>query len=71
MYSERLSMQFSKNIKLMIMSKVTKTQGFTLSLKDTFSEKSQRRGQIDDQGRFRVKLLSDKFVSKSILHAHK
>ena len=53
------------------MSKVTKTQGFTDSLKDTFSEKSQRRGQIDDQGRFRVKLLSDKFVSKSILHAHK
>ena len=55
----------------MIMSKVTKTQGFTDSLKDTFFKQSQRGGQIDDQGRFRVKLLSDKFVSKSILHAHK
>ena len=32
---------------LMIILKVTKTQGFTLSLEDTFLEKPQEGGQID------------------------
>ena len=31
----------------MIISKVTKNQGFTLSLEDTFLEKSQGGGQIE------------------------
>ena len=34
-------MKFSETIWLMIILKVTKTQGFTLSLEDTFSEKPQ------------------------------
>ena len=41
----------------MIILKVTKNQGFTLSLKDTFFEKPQgRRGQIDPPSRFRVNI---------------
>ena len=38
----------------MIILKVTKNQGFTLSLEDTFFEKPQW-GQIDLPNRFRVK----------------
>ena len=39
----------------MIILKVTKKQGFTLSLEDTFFEKPQEGGQIDRPSRFRVK----------------
>ena len=38
----------------MIILKITKDHGFTLSLEDTFSEKPQG-GQIDPASRFRVK----------------
>ena len=38
-----------------IILKVTKKQGFTLSLEDTFFGKPQERGQIDPASRFRVK----------------
>ena len=41
-------MKFSGKMQLMIILKVRKNQGFTLSLEDTFFEKSQ--------GHFRVKL---------------
>ena len=37
-------MKFSKKICLMIILKVTKNQGFTLSLEDTFFEKPQGGG---------------------------
>ena len=43
-------MKFSGKMCLMIMLKVTKNQGFTLCLEDTFFEKQQGRGgggQID------------------------
>ena len=39
-------MKFSEKMCLKMILKVTKTQGFTLSLKDAFSEKPQW-GQID------------------------
>ena len=39
----------------MIILKVTKKQGFTLSLEDTFFEKPQGRGQTDSPNRFRLK----------------
>ena len=40
----------------MIILKVTKDQGFTLALKDTFFEVTGGRGgQIDPSNRFRVK----------------
>ena len=39
----------------MIILKVTRKQGFTLSLEDTFSEKPQEEGQIDRPTRFKVK----------------
>ena len=34
-------MKFSGNMRLMMILKVTKNQGFTLCLEDTFSEKPQ------------------------------
>ena len=37
-------MKFSGNMWLMIVLKVTRKQGFTISLEDTFFEKSQGRG---------------------------
>ena len=40
-------MKFSGNISLMIILKVTKKQGFTLSLKKTFIKKVTGGGQID------------------------
>ena len=48
-------MKFSGKMWLMIIIKVTKKQGFKLSLEDTFFEKSQGEGQIDTPKRFRVK----------------
>ena len=62
-------MKFSENMYLMIILKVTKKQGFTLSLKDTFFEKPQG-SQFDSpplpppavlgltliKGRFKVKV---------------
>ena len=46
-----ISMKFSGKMWLMIILKVTKNQGFTLSLEDTFLKKPQggRGGQIDPQ----------------------
>ena len=52
------SMKFSGKMYLKIILKVTKTQGFTLSLEDTFFEKPQ------GVGRFRVK--ADKRQDKEI-----
>ena len=46
-------MNFSGN---MITLKVTKKQGFTLSLEDLFFEKTTGVCQIDPHNRFRVKL---------------
>ena len=40
-------MKFSGKVCLKIIVKVTKNQGFALSLEDTFFEKPQGRGQID------------------------
>ena len=40
-------MKFSEKMCLMIISKVTKNQSFTLSLEDTFFKKKHRGGQID------------------------
>ena len=42
-----ISMKFSEKMWLMIILKVTKEQGLTLSLEDTFFEKPQGGGQID------------------------
>ena len=56
-------MKFSEKMCPKIILKVTKNQGFTLSVEDTFFEKSQvggvGRGQIDlpPSSRFRVKLF--------------
>ena len=38
-------MKFSGKMRLMIILKVTKSQGFTLSLEDTFFEKPQDGGE--------------------------
>ena len=40
-------MKFPGNMWLMIILKITKKQGFTLSSEATFFEKPQGRGQID------------------------
>ena len=48
-------MKFSGKLWLVIISKVPKEQGFTLSLKDTVFEKTQGVGQIDPTNRFRIK----------------
>ena len=48
-----ISMKFSRKILLMTILKVTKNQGFTLSLEDKFFEKPQG-GQVDPTNRFRV-----------------
>ena len=42
-----ISIKFSGNMWLMIVLKVTKKQGFTLTLEDTFFGKPQGGGQID------------------------
>ena len=42
-----ISMKFLGKMGLMIMLKVTKNQGFTLSIEDAFFEKPQGGGQID------------------------
>ena len=39
-------MKFSGKKRVMILLKVTKIQGFTLILKDTFFEKPQEEGEI-------------------------
>ena len=52
-----ISMKFSGKAWLMIILKVTKKQGFTLSLEDVFFEKPQGRrgrGQIEPTSRFMV-----------------
>ena len=50
-------MKFSGKMFLKIISKVTKKQGFSLSLEDTLFEKPQEGGQIEPppRSRFRVK----------------
>ena len=52
-------MEFSGKMCFKIIIKVTKNQGFTLFLENTFFEKPQKRGgegggQIDSLSRFRV-----------------
>ena len=42
-----ISMEFLGKMWLMITLKVTKNQGFTLPLEDTFFEKPQGQGQTD------------------------
>ena len=49
------SMKFLGKMWPRIILKVAKSQGFTLSLEDTFSEKPQGVGQIDIPSLFRVK----------------
>ena len=51
-----ISVKFSGKILLMIILKVIKNQGFTLFLEDTYSGKSQRRGQIDSLPPSRLKV---------------
>ena len=48
-------MKFSGKMSLTIILKVTKKQGFTLSLADTLLEKPKERGQIDLPSLLRVK----------------
>ena len=48
-------MKFSRKMCLKMILKVTKNQGFTLSVEDTFFEKPQGWCQIDPPSRFRVK----------------
>ena len=51
-----ISIEFLEKMWFMIILKVTKDQGFTLALKDTFFEVTGGRGgQIDPSNRFRVK----------------
>ena len=52
-----ISIQFSRNMWPIIILKVTKKKGFTLPLEDTFSKKSQGRGQIDSPSILGVKKL--------------
>ena len=47
-------MKFSAKMCFTIVLKVTKKQGFTLSVEDTFFEKPHGWGQIDPPSRFRV-----------------
>ena len=49
------SMKFSEKMGLMITLKVTRNQGFTPSLEDTFFEKPHGRGSIWPPKHFRVK----------------
>ena len=60
-------MKFSGKMCLMIILKVTKNQGFTLRLEDTFLEKPQG-SQFDPLSRFRVKKmkLAKLFVSRNL-----
>ena len=52
-------MKFSGKMCLMMILEVTKNRGFTLSLEDTFFEKSQGGGvKLTPLSRFRVKELS-------------
>ena len=54
-------MKFSGKMYLMIILKVTKNQGFTLSLKDTFFEKPQGGGgQIDPPAVLGLRYFSSK-----------
>ena len=58
------SIKFSGKMCFRIILKVTKKQGFTLSLEDTIFEKPQGGGQIDppSPSRFRVQL--NKYATK-------
>ena len=47
-------MKVSGKMYFKMILKVTKNQGYTLSLEDTFFEKPQGGGQIDPSSRFRV-----------------
>ena len=65
-------MRFSGKMRLKIILEVTKNQGFSLSLEDTFFEKPQqgggRGGQIDSPppSRFRVKKDIEFFKGKYV-----
>ena len=64
-----ISMTFSQNMWLTIILELTKYQGFTLSLEDTFFEKPQG-GQIDPPpplpSRFRVKQFIEKTLTSHV-----
>ena len=62
--TREMSMKFSKKICLMIISKVTKNQGFTRPPKDTVLETGVGGGggQIDPPRLFRVKSLKTRSV---------
>ena len=59
-------MKFSEKMCFNIILKVKKTQGFILSLEDTFFEKLQG-GQIDPPDRFRIKTHTK--VLKNLFHS--
>ena len=56
-----ISKKFSGKMWLMIILKVTKNQGFIISLEDTVSENSQA-GQLDTPSRFRVNMVANKII---------
>ena len=56
-------MKFSRKMYLMIILKVTKNQGFTLSLEDTFFEKPQGGGQFDPPAVLGLKIKTAKTPS--------
>ena len=65
-------MKFPGKMNHMIILKITKNQGFNLSLEDRFFGKPQRGHQIDPRlppGRFRVKLLIFGFLTWFLLKA--
>ena len=64
-----ISMKFSGKMWLMIILKVTKNKGITLSLEDTFFEKPQCRGpvvKLTSPSRFRVKILAETFFWQQV-----
>ena len=57
-------MKFSGEMCFKIILKVTKSQGFTLSLEDTFFKKPQEGVKLTPPSRFRVKNSSQIIVRK-------
>ena len=57
-----ISMKFSRTIWLSIILKVTKNQGFTLSLEETFLEKLQGGDQIEPPTHLRVNISLQKSI---------
>ena len=62
-----ISMKFSGMMWLMIISKVTKKQSFTLSLEDTFFDKPQGGGSNWPPSHFKVKEVHQSYIFSKML----